>query len=187
MQNSTAKGTLDQVNKTFFLVEPIDMFHKLVWEYTQLKVVANRPRHEQAYMSLNAAITAWHMCEWLAARLEPHHYQKLQDATGNRSLNSCRALQEFAKKDTSIAVCEQIANSAKHRAITRRGVPATTSERMLENDVGAVFWIPMVEDGSSSYPFYMAIDFAIRFWRRLFVQSGMATEAELATPPTECP
>lgn len=167
-----------------FLAEPLDVYFKLLWEYTQLASADRLDRPQQAYMALNAAMTAWHMADWLCARMTPEHYAKLRGATGNKDLNNCKAFRAWAQKRESITVCEQIAVSAKHWTINEEsGLKVTTSEVDLTNLDGKQLWIPMVEGGRSKAPMTIIIGLALSFWRTVLIDIAMATHAQLERPP----
>jgi hypothetical protein len=99
---------------------PTDWLGKLEREHSAF-CAATDP-HERTGHAMNFAITAWAMCDWLAAAAVPDGTQAELDAmlrtVQTRHLAAC----------ASLAVMRDIANAAKHRALTRRR-PTTVAAR----------------------------------------------------------
>lgn len=169
-------------DKTFALVEPIDLFAKLEWEWDQLRAYdITKDAMGKQYCALNAAMTAWHMTDWFCARLEPAHYAKLSRETG-RNIDNRAVFRKWVLENRNISICEQIAVSAKHYKIDARPHVIATDRRVFPLADGQSTYYLMVEDHNSLQPIDTVIGFALAFWRAVFPMTGLATEAEVAYP-----
>lgn len=179
----------DGTSKTLFLMEPVDMYFKLRWEHSQLvNPTDEESRRINAYRSLNAAITAFHMHDWVLSCLERRHYENMRKA--DLDLADEQALVDLLWRCPAYSFCESIANASKHYRLDpkrnkRRRRDVRTSEFLLGGPhVGTpMHWIPMVEDGESQMPLKSAIGDLLSIWRDILLRSGLATEADLERPP----
>lgn len=181
---STTKGEVmkPQTDKTFVLLEPLDLFFKLEWEYDELRrfnITENRI--ERSYVALNAAMTAWHLTDWFCARMQREHFKKLSTETG-RHIDNIKVFREFVKEERSISMCEQIAVSAKHCQIDERSHNVLTNPRSYQLADGQRAYYLMVEDHNAMVPIDSVIGFALAFWRSMFERTGMATHEQVKYP-----
>ena len=161
--------------ETFLLIEPIDMFEKLVWEHQAMRLAYLKPQREQTYMALNAAMTAWHMCDWLCAAFQRAHYKRLSEHF-ERPIDNCKVFRRFALEHTSLKLCESLAVAAKHFTFDAERIRVSTRFQSLPNSME----VPIIEDGESSMPAPLVISMALRFWADTLWISGLATESEIA-------
>lgn len=170
-------------SKTLMLSTPVDMYRKLCWECEQMqaRLQADDPQIF-AYRVLNGAITAFHMLDWVRPALLPKHYDALQAA--GYAIKDERDLKQFAMNNVCFRFCESVANAAKHFQIRSRTPDVTTSAKRLGGDQTGYpeIFVPMVQDGQSSMPLYMAVGEVARMWGRLLWASGYAPLDELETP-----
>lgn len=171
-----------QTDKTFVLLEPLDLFFKLEWEYDELRrfsIIENRI--EKSYVALNAAMTAWHLTDWFCARMQREHFKKLSIETG-RHIDNNTVFRDFVKEDRYISMCEQIAVSVKHYQIDERLHKVQTNPRSYELADGQCAYYLMVEDHNAMVPIDSVIGFALAFWRSMFELTGMATSEQVKYP-----
>lgn len=170
-------------SKTLMLSTPVHMYQKLCWECTQLQATLQTDdARTYAYRVLNGAITALHMRDWVSEVFLPAHYAALQAA--GFTIQDKAALNVFLMNNTCFRFCESVANAAKHFRIHTRDPEVTTSAKRLGGDETGCpeIWVPMVEDGESSMPIYMAVGEVARMWGTLLLASGYATFQELEYP-----
>lgn len=173
--------------KTFSLATPVDMYFKLLWEHDRLHELVhnNGGARETHYAAINAALTAWHIADWILENVDLNELCKLEVLGAEFPICDEDSFKRWATSFTQLAMCDQIANASKHAVIYRRPKPTWTWTHRLENDVGKVFHIPMVEDGESRMPMTLVIYQAIRFWQICFTLLGVATQAELTSPRSD--
>jgi hypothetical protein len=167
-------------DKTFALVEALDLFRKLQWEWDQLRSFdITEAALAKQYVALNAAMTAWHLTDWFCARMEKQHYARLSIEVGE-AIDNCAVFKRWVLRQRNISICEQIAVSTKHYRIDRREHVVATDRREFPLANGLVTHYLMVEDHNSLQPIETVIGFAIAFWRTIFVMTGLATEEDVA-------
>jgi hypothetical protein len=171
-------------SKTLMLSSPVDMYFKLCWEYSQLQktLQTDEPR-THAYRVLNATITALHMKDWIGKAFLPRHYAALQK--NGLAIPSKKELEGFAMSHPGFRMCESVANAAKHFHIRARSFEVETYSKQLGGPAVDLpeFSVPMVGDGESYMPIYMAVGGAIEMWRRVLLASGFAAAEELIDRP----
>ena len=100
------------IDQTFDMKAPRDMLDKLEYERRRLHAADLDLPKEVAYITINGAITAWHLCDWV-----------FEAAKGTRQLaeimggapQSVADVQEWARaRCPALAVCDHLANAAKH-------------------------------------------------------------------------
>jgi predicted nucleic acid-binding protein len=175
-----------QSDKTFSLTAPIDMLVKLEWEWEKMRGFdITKYSYEKTYYTINAALTAWHMCDWLDNTLTVDQRAKLSTIAGTEIKNH-KAIQELVKgRSRALVICDQVANAAKHLLIKDRPDPYTAAERQLPLRDGQTTYYLMAEDDTSRQSMDAVIGFALAYWKELFVATGLATHAELNYPLVE--
>lgn len=170
--------------KTFEVVDALDLFRKLEWEYDRLRAVSIYDASvERSYLALNAAMTAWHMTDWLCARFEREHYKKLSSHAGV-PIDNCKVFRAWVLGQRAISTCEQISVAGKHFNIDERTHKVTTKAEVIDSpfrDPQPLNYL-MVIDHNSRMPIESVIGFALAFWRMVFVGVGLASEQEVAYP-----
>lgn len=98
-----------------------DMLAKLRWEvgeFHRLAAVQIDDRNLPArYMAQNAASTAWHMTDWLAAELEDRSLWAAFSVLADREIKSKSELGAFLRGSYALLACQQIAFAVKHMRI----------------------------------------------------------------------
>lgn len=138
--------------------------------------------YEKTYYTINAALTAWHMCDWLDETLTGEQRDALSKEAGEKILTK-KSLQIWVKtRSRALVICDQIANAAKHRSIDERPEPYKASERQLPLADGQTTYYLMAEDDTSRQSMDSVIGFALVFWKDLFVSIGLAKKEEIDYP-----
>ncbi|WP_293188012.1 hypothetical protein [Ottowia sp.] len=100
--------------KTFEVVDVLDLFRKLEWEWDRMRAVSLHDSGiERSYLALNAAMTAWHMTDWLCARFEAEHYKRLS-SHASIPIDNCKVFRKWVLENRFVSMCEQIAVAGKH-------------------------------------------------------------------------
>lgn len=158
-------------SQTFNLRGPRDVLAKLQWEVDELAETRAVDIHLIAYRSINCAMTAWHMCDWLFAECE--RTPSVREAPTNiahRKISSLGDMQAWAREERSIAICRQIATAAKHVEVTQHPDPAVKAQYEVGGKGMPVRdedgWPKLVIcDGQETHrPHHVFVD-ALRFWR----------------------
>ena len=173
-----------------------DVLEKLEWEQNELKAAFEQEPKDPTklyYRAFNAAVTAWHLADWVWKDMTPDQRQQLEtdwktklgiddDGVGNFR----RALR---LKSREIAICREIATASKHVESTQGRdesidtvASATTSsvrnsdgEQIQANDQFVVVtrWKLKVKDGDKRRDFIQIIDLVIEFWTEFVKKRGI--------------
>jgi hypothetical protein len=110
-------------DRTLGLATLDDVYAKLIWEtqqFVRLERSPRKPNLPAKYMAQNAASTAWHMGDWLAAELDfASSWAQISTLTGQQ-LASLDMLQTWMLKDVNLRSCQQIALAVKHVTLNKR-------------------------------------------------------------------
>lgn len=183
--------SLDEV---FGLTTPRDFLAKAGREIERLRFfpLAIRggiePRLEVADHAINAAVSLWHVTDWLARYNDPRSEALLAHAkkvTGTPKSNRYEVLSEFVQKDAAISLCRDVCNGSKHLEFSHPQpvVSGTVNIKMTEErplPMAAVMsasgsaegrWIAKIvlEDGSR-VPALEVYERALAYWQSLFAQ-----------------
>jgi hypothetical protein len=71
------------------------------------------------YTAFNAAVTAWHLCDWVFGDMSAEQRDNLK-------IRHLPDLQEIARRERSLHVCRQIATASKHWEISQFSDPAVS-------------------------------------------------------------
>lgn len=171
-----------QSDKTFSLTNPMDMLVKLEWEWDKMRGFdITKYSHEKAYFALNAATTAWHISDWLAATLSEEQYLQLSTQAGTQ-IRDLKSLQNWAIRECNgVFVCDQVANGAKHFAIRPREEPVSAKEREFLLGELRTYYL-MIEGGGNLISMDWIIGQAYAFWKEVFLACGIATPEQIDYP-----
>jgi hypothetical protein len=99
----------------FRMLSVQDIFAKLYREKRRFEQAGsdNEGRKEQVDAAINFAITAWHMIDWVWHRQE----HELRKRFGVKCFNEFQS--EMRRQCPDLAVCDVIANAAKHGGVAR--------------------------------------------------------------------
>jgi hypothetical protein len=121
MARRSGVPTVNAIDRTWWLSDPIGVLQKFDWEYAN--AFDNHGNHIElriaGYYAMNAAITAWSLIDWIASDLtESDSWERAAVLQANgKSVQSKATLQEYARTDAFMAAVEQIAIAAKHRTL----------------------------------------------------------------------
>ena len=108
---------------TYGLENSRNLLEKLAWE---INAIAEAPRNDQAalsYYGFNAAITAWHIADWVWRDLSIDRRQELEVQWGvhlSIERDDGNAFKgELRKRNRDLAICREIATASKHVEVTR--------------------------------------------------------------------
>jgi hypothetical protein len=150
-------------DKTFALENCRDLLNKLEREVDRLR--AARAHNDITTMidtAFNAAVTAWHLCDWVFGDMTIEQREKLK-------VRDLSEFQEMARREYALHVCRQIATASKHWEISNHadaavGVSVTASSE----------WGLYIIDGDKRYDAVQLFDETYTFWTQLIYQNAIA-------------
>lgn len=177
-------------HQSFELQYPTCMLDKLKWEIAQLRELEGHLDIRCVYQSINCALSAWHMTDWVfqfmdesrRSRYTPDwatsYPAKIAAATpGNeirfqlRNKLSQAQLQGFRTRvqeaSTAVRICRYIADASKHRHLTSNpdsDLHATVVDWKPKG--GGTWTLPIVVDRGKEYRLPDLMDTAYRFWAK---------------------
>lgn len=158
---------------------PLFLLAKLKWEIEQLSETRG---FEAAFVSLNCAITAWHVTDWI---------WQLSDEPGRTRLAACLGVVPFreqknfaaAVQDASeaIAVCRQLATAAKHLSVNKfPRVDLATTLRLGDGEGGDIEGhFVQINDGGKVYMDRHLYPKALEFWLELYTEARLLNWEQL--------
>ena len=178
---------------TYGLENSRDVLKKLEWEQRGLKATSKQEPKELYYRAFNAAVTVWHLAEWVWSDMTRDQRQQLEtdwDKQLNVNDDNGRAFRrELIQINREIAICREIATASKHVKVSRNRdntidtVSKMRTSRVVSSDdepvmVGEHFvvvpeWKLEVLDGPARRDFIEIIDLVIEFWTDFVDQRGI--------------
>src|SRR6516225_361432 len=176
--------------KTLAMQSSRDMLEKLKREIDRL--AGSIIRQEIVDHGLNAAMTAWHLTDWVWKEIQGSTRRPTLTARAGAPIRELKQFQELVKRNCAeLAYCEDIAISTKHFAFSKLPVFSTkVTERFkinpapISKDGGATrhqfpppgetatytaqaaeLWIT---DGRSLTPATEVLEHAFQWWRKFF-------------------
>jgi hypothetical protein len=151
--------------QTFGFENCVDLYWKLYWEIACLQHVSPHNIIDMKCFALNAAITAWHLTEWVFIDMTPVQRER-------HRIRSLIEFQNFARKHCrALHLCRQIATASKHRTVTLhadRGVttdfgltPLSQSEEQFGTN-----WEIVIKDGAATLLAINVLEEARSYWYR---------------------
>jgi hypothetical protein len=117
--------------------------------------------------AFNAAVTAWHLCDWVFNDLPPARRQKLE-------LTELPALQNFARTECrALHLCRQAATASKHWHV--RNYPDPTVRIVVTGETG---WTIYFVDGEIKIAAVEVFQSAYDFWKRFVRENCPGTGLE---------
>jgi hypothetical protein len=153
------------MTKPFALRDSRDLLEKLRWELNNLFLRQHYDVLVCAYHVFNAAVTAWHVTDWLWRDLQanPSVLGRLQQHVGEVFANKA-AFQKYVRGECdALVLCHQVANGSKHSEF-RAGVAATVSE-----SIGSDHGSPVISGGTTEQPAHKVFYEAL-FWYQSFLR-----------------
>lgn len=178
---------------TYGLENSRDVLKKLEWEQSGLKAASKQDPKELFFRAFNAAVTAWHLADWVWKDMTQNQRQQLEtewetklgiddDGVGNFR----HALRQ---KSREIAICREIATASKHVEVTRNPdktidtVASARTSKVFDSDGNPVragegfvvvpAWKLKVLDGDERRDFIEIIDLVIEFWTAFVNERGI--------------
>lgn len=105
--------------KTFWMKTPRSYLGKLEWDIEQLRALDKvRDAFPYTYQTINCAVTAWSMADWVFDTLS---------VTQKTALGLSEKVSSFKKhvqgESTALAVCREIADASKHKRVDHSPSP----------------------------------------------------------------
>jgi hypothetical protein len=102
------------LDKRFGLQTPRDLLEKLQWECEQAGLYRPRSTAERAYHAFNAAVTAWHICDWIWETASEQAKDKFRSISPEPKKDGVRPLQALVTaecRELAIVENSQLAQS----------------------------------------------------------------------------
>jgi hypothetical protein len=178
------------------------MLQKLAWEVEQLRKVEGHLDIRCVYQSINCALSAWHMTDWVfqfmtdaqrekytpqsaeqllvkiaAATPDTPKWFKLRDDLSQAQLRIFRARAQQASP--AVRICRYIADASKHRHLTSKPDHRLHATVINWQPNGGGEWtLPLVIDHGKEYRMPQLMESAHRFWSR-YVHWQMRTSQRM--------
>jgi hypothetical protein len=158
--------------KTFGLDSPFAYMAKLRWEYERLLEI-DESQIGHTYQTLNAAITAWQMSDWVFAALSPGQVSAIsQEVSPREQLKQFKL--HLQDKYLALRICSELADAGKHRFLDRVSDPLiTTRVFQFEEASGREIARWGIQAYGSSWNPAAVIHDAISDWERLLKEWGL--------------
>lgn len=165
--------------KTFALENCRDLLRKLEWEVAGLRATDPNDLDELAFRAFNAAVTAWHMGDWVWADMTEDQRNGLRTDWKHRLSNLGEFRSRAREISRAIGLCREIATASKHVEVTQSPDPtvettasAAVSDVVVNGDlvvagdspVTVTAWALNVRDDDKLRPFLEVLDEALTFW-----------------------
>ncbi len=111
--------------QVFALATPQHLLGKLHWEINQLETMLASPdvpvfRHlEAAYFAFNAAVTAWHITDWVWQSLSEAEQAAICSEFDPKKIGLNEFKHGMGRLSRDLKICQQIANGSKHYRLDR--------------------------------------------------------------------
>ncbi len=178
---------------TYGLENSRDVLKKLEWEQRGLKAASEQEPEELFFRAFNAAVTAWHLADWVWRDMTPDQRQQLEtDWEKPLNVNDDQGgafRYELRQKNREIAICREIATASKHVEVSQNPdktidtVASARTSRVVNSDGEPVMagehfvvvpaWKLKVQDGPARRDFIEIIDLVIEFWTTFVDQRGI--------------
>lgn len=152
-------------SQTFNLHGAGALLEKLRWELDELAGTELRDQRGVAYRSLNCAITAWHICDWVYEECVGSREVRERLEAMHGKVASLADVQAWARQERAVAICYQIATAAKHNRVSHRFEPHVKAQYKV--DVSGMpdgLWTLAIYDGEEVRRPYDVFVMAHKFW-----------------------
>jgi hypothetical protein len=116
--------------KRFGLNSPRELLAKLDWEMEQYN---QSPAQQEiaSYRAFNCAVTAWSLCDWVWNAASDDLKAKFRAASPSSKTDSPEILAALLRAESrELAICQQLANGAKHFVRNQNNDPQVSSLRL---------------------------------------------------------
>ncbi|SNC68281.1 hypothetical protein SAMN06265337_2239 [Hymenobacter gelipurpurascens] len=157
------------MNDYNLLESSVDLFKKLVHDYTEFKNHSGSRYKALGYKALDCALSGWHLLDWVFNTNEKSNYQSLYDLR-----------QAFEKICPELSVLHDIITGGKHFTVSkgRSNMVRSYSSGYVQNGYvqdGYVATELIIEfDNNQSEPYLQIIDKVVDFWFAYFHEKGLA-------------
>lgn len=170
---------------TYGLETSLDLFRKLEWEVDHYKHASENDADELYFHAFNAAVTAWHIADWVWKDLSPEQRQQLEKDWGKKLRENGGDFKGTLRlKNRDIAICREIATASKHFEITSSRdetidtVASATTSAVHDSEgrqiqagdalVTVTRYKLKVIDGNDRREFVDVLDATVEFWGDFF-------------------
>lgn len=164
-------------DKTFKLENCRDLCDKLQREIERFNA-APSDLHARVDHAFNIVVTAWHLCDWVAADLTPAQQSKLK-------IYNRPDMQAIARQCRALHLCEQAANASKHWAVFEKyrdpnvytivTLDPIKSLQELYEQKPQNFTL-YFKDGDTTTPAEKVFEAALDFWMQFIYQNEIAKD-----------
>jgi hypothetical protein len=159
--------------QTFALENCRDLVQKLSREIDRYREVAgNDEEHDWDALirvvnqlndsAFNAAVTAWHLCDWVFNDMTPEQHKKF----GFKTLSD---LQNYARnKCRELHLCRQAATASKHWTVAQH--PDPNVQVIVTGETG---WTIYFVDQGKKIPADQVFEMALSFWNEFIYSHGI--------------
>jgi len=168
--------------KTLVGDDAVGMLSKLLWEMQQIFEYKGDESAIRAFMSYNAASTAWHIHEWLWKLCPDDQRSNLLEVVNAKTQDFDGYVRGLQLSNGAIAICRQIATAGKHVGVKyNRDDIAGEIHHDAETGATAVKfkWNDRVVDDLAVYAE------ALHVWMRIYVGLGFKEAEKLASVVAE--
>jgi hypothetical protein len=117
--------------KRLGLEHPRDLLAKLDWELDQFNNLAHQDDNLSSYRAFNCAVTAWSICDWVWNAESEEVRAALRAASPTPDAKGSEVLAALLRSECrELAICQQLANGAKHFRRDRHNDPTVASQRL---------------------------------------------------------
>lgn len=159
-------GQLD-LTKLMSSGHPVAWLAKLSWEIAEAVVCRDGNPAARVYKSMNCAITAWHVLDWIWQFSDQHQRDQLSAVL---KCDRVTTLKQFStavqKKCPAIGLCRQIGTAVKHVSLSFNRAEVTTKVEKVE---GGIHHRVLIVDGKQEYIDTDVYYTALEVWCRIYV------------------
>ncbi|WP_162945827.1 hypothetical protein [Pseudomonas sp. DY-1] len=168
-RKSSTHGQID-LEKMMQSGHSIAWLSKLSWEIAEVIQCIDKNPAARIFKSMNCAITAWHMSDWIWQFSDPAMKLKLAMCLGDESINDkkkfCLAVQRVCP---AIALCRQIGTAVKHVSVDYNRPEVSTQVVRSEDKKYKV----KIIDGVNEYVDFDVYTAALEAWARIYVHAEL--------------
>jgi hypothetical protein len=165
--------------KRLGLEHPRDLLAKLDWELDQYNNPVQNIESLSSYRAFNCAVTAWSICDWVWNSGGEEVRAAVRAASPNADAKGSEILAALLRSECrELAICQQLANGAKHFRRDRHNDPDVASQRLpgvalyISKDGSDSRVVPnvgvFIQDGSITYSDIGLFSRARDYWQEFF-------------------
>jgi hypothetical protein len=172
----------------FGLKTPRDLLQKAHREVERLTDATQRAStdddiKELQDIAINAALTIWHVCDWIANSTDPRCKAaicRIKEERACLKQDALSILREHVLDDSNMALCDALANGAKHFAIKPRALdPSRVFTRPDDTGYSGTSTVKVRADVTAPPAVAVAIPYIGRYFAKIALdddRSGPALE-----------